>query len=168
MNKEFEWTVFYTEFANALSGYAANRDGLIARLQNCYKNVAMNFPKMDYDEQVRDVDPFTVFGLCNKGISNGNRIKLLTAIKDEFGIKAVVPERFDGIPVLNNMMSCFFAYSDNPMRGDNDIQNLWRMYDVAIAVADGNISRKKEFIDVWDAVVGQWNSFHQRSKRKKE
>ena len=80
MNKEFEWTVFYTEFANALSGYAANRDGLIARLQNCYKNVAMNFPKMDYDEQVRDIDPFTVFGLFNKGISNESRIKLLTAI----------------------------------------------------------------------------------------
>ena len=156
MNKEFEWTVFYTEFANVLSGYAANRNGLIARLQNCYKNVAMSFPKMDYDEQVRDIDPFTVFGLFNKGISNKSRIKLLTAIKDEFGIKAAVPERFHGIPILNNMMSCFFAYSNDPRRGDNDIQNLWRMYDVAIAVADGNISRRGEFIDVWNTVVAQY------------
>ena len=156
MNKEFEWTVFYTEFANALSGYAANRNGLIARLQNCYKTVAMNFPKMDYDEQVRDIDPFTVFGLFNKGISNESRIKLLTAIKGEFGIKAAVPERFHGIPILNNMMSCFFAYSNDPRRGDNDIQNLWRMYDVAMAVADGNTSRKGEFIDAWDTVVAQY------------
>lgn len=66
MTKEFEWTAFYPEFANALAAYAANRVGLVAKLQDCYKTVSMNFPKMDYDGQVRDVDPFTVFGLFNK------------------------------------------------------------------------------------------------------
>ncbi len=156
MNKEFEWTAFYPEFANALAAYAANRVGLVAKLQDCYKTVSMNFPKMDYDGQVRDVDPFTVFGLFNKGISNGNRIKLLTAIKEGFGIKAAVPERFDGIPVLNNMMSCFFAYSNDPRRGENDIQNLWHMYDVAIAVADGDGKRKNEFVDVWNTAIAQY------------
>lgn len=161
MTKEFEWTAFYPEFANALAAYAVNRAGLVAKLQNCYKTVSMNFPKMDYDGRVRDVDPFTVFGLFNKGISNGNRIKLLTAIKEEFGIKAAVPERFDGIPVLRNIRSCFFAHSNNSGRGENDIQNLWHMYDVAIAVADGDEKRKEDFVSVWDTVVAQhevkWN-----------
>ncbi len=161
MNKEFEWTEFYPQFANELLNFSQDRGSLISRLKKCYEKIGSNFPKMDYDGKVRDVDPFTVFGLFNKGISNDNRIKLLTAIRDEFGISCKVPELFNGIPVLNNMMACFFAYSNDPRLGENDIDNLWRMFEVAIDIADGNEKRRSEFVNIWDMVIRQfgvrWN-----------
>lgn len=161
MNKEFEWTEFYPEFADAIRPYAKNRATLITRLKNCYNKINTNFPRMDYDGNVRDVDPFTVFGLFNKGISNANRIKLLTAIKEEFGIKSKVPELFNGIPVLNNMMACYFAYSNDPRFGKNDISNLWEVFELAIDIADGNKTLYDAFIECWNKAIKQfgvkWN-----------
>lgn len=156
MNEEFEWTEFYPEFADAIRAYAKDRRTLIERLKKCYAKVDMVFPKMDYDDDVRDIDPFTVFGLFNKGISNANRIKLLTAIKAEFGIKAKVPELFNGVPVLNNMMACFFAYSNDPRRGENDIDNLWRVFELALGIADGDKSLYGEFIECWNKAIKQY------------
>lgn len=156
MNKEFDWTEFYPEFANVLREFSQERESLISRLKRCYERIGSHFPKMDYDGKVRDVDPFTVFGLFNKGISTDNRIKLLTAIKSEFEIKAKVPELFNGIPILNNMMACFFAYSNDPRMGKGDIDNLWRMFEIAIEVADGNSKLRGEFVDLWNKVISQY------------
>lgn len=161
MNKEFEWTDFYPELANAIRPYANDRATLIEHLKRCYERINANFPKMDYDWKVRDIDPFTVFGLFNKGISNDNRIKLIAAIKEEFGIKAKVPELFNGVPVLNNMMACFFAYSNDSRLGKNDINNLWSIFELAQKIADGNKQLCQDFIDCWNEVITQfgvrWN-----------
>lgn len=161
MEKEFAWTSFYVEFADAILPYSKDRQGLIRSLKNCFDLAGLRFPKMDYDGKVRDVDPFTVFGLFNKGITSANRIKLLTAIKGEFDIKASVPELFNGIPVLNNMMACYFAYSNDPRYGKNDISNLWQMFELAIKVADGEKELYPAFIGCWDRVIKQfgvaWN-----------
>lgn len=161
MNKEFEWTEFYPEFANAIRSYAKDRESLIHRLKRCYTRIDASFPRMDYDGEVRDIDPFTVFGLFNKGISNSNRVMLISAIKEEFGIKAKVPEQFNGIPVLNNMMSCYFAYSNDPRHGKDDINNLWRIFELGQDFADGNEKLYQDFVDCWDKVIRQfgvkWN-----------
>ena len=161
MNKEFEWTEFYPEFANAIRSYAKDRAPLIKHLKRCYERIDAKFPRMDYDGEVRDIDPFTVFGLFNKGISNFNRVKLISAIKEEFGIKAKVPELFNGIPVLNNMMACFFAYSDDSRFGKDDINNLWRIFELGQDFADGNKKLYQDFVDCWDKVIRQfgvrWN-----------
>ena len=156
MDKEFEWTEFYPEFANAIRPYAKDRTTLIEHLKRCYERINATFPKMDYDWKVRDIDPFTVFGLFNKGISNDNRIKLIKAIKEEFGIKAKAPELFNGIPVLNNMMACFFAYSNDSRLGKNDINNLWNIFELAQKIADGNKELRKDFIDCWTKVIKQY------------
>ena len=156
MDKKFEWTQFYSGFADAIRPYSKDRTALIERLKKCYKKANINFPNMDYDGKARDVDPFTVFGMFNKGISNTNRIKLITSIKEEFAIKAEVPERFDGIPVLNNMMACYFAYSNDPRHGKNDISNLWAVFDLALKIADGDKTQYGSFIECWDAAVKQY------------
>ena len=161
MNTEFAWIGFYREFADALRPFAADRATLIARLKRCYEKINVKFPKMDYDDQVRDIDPFTVFGLFNKQIKDANRSHILSAIKEEFEIKAEVPKSFAGIPVLNNRKACYFPPTNSRGFGENDIDNLWHVFDLAIRFADGDVSAKEELVSCWDKVLGQhdvrWN-----------
>jgi 5-methylcytosine-specific restriction protein B len=144
-----------------LCRYADDRNTLIAKLRKCHEKVGINFPRLDFDGNARDIDPFSVFGLFNKGISTANRIRLIASIKDEFGVKSDVPELFNGVPVLNNMMSCFFAYSNDARAGKDDIGNLWRIFKSAINFADGGKEHSEEFVNCWDKVVKQfgvkWN-----------
>lgn len=82
----FMWTDFYSEFATSLLKYADDREGLIEKVKEIYKNAKMKLPTLERDNNIVDIDPFTIFGLFNKGITNDNRIAILTQIKALFGI----------------------------------------------------------------------------------
>ena len=75
---------------------------------------------------LEDIDPFTVFGLFNRGIKHENRINSVKLFKNILDIKADIPKDFEGIPVLNNQKSHFFGFRSH--RGKNDIQNLWNLF----------------------------------------
>ena len=75
---------------------------------------------------LEDIDPFTVFGLFNRGIKHENRINSAKLFKNILDIKADIPKDFEGIPVLNNQKSHFFGFRFH--RGKNDIQNLWNLF----------------------------------------
>lgn len=87
-------------------------------------------PKLETNNEIEDIDPFTVFALFNKGISNDNRIRILTAIANIFNIRTDVPVTFDGIPVVNNLGAAFYSFKEG--KGDNDIDNLWELFYHAI------------------------------------
>ena len=124
MTSQFKWIDFYTEFATKLMDYKNNRENLIAKIQNVYKTIKIKLPKLEKNNVPVDIDPFTVFGLFNKGISDENRKKILSGMKSEFDITAEVPDHFNGIPVLNNMMATFYGFEGD--RESDDIENLWR------------------------------------------
>ena len=128
MAEQFKWVGFYMEFATKLLEYRDDRTSLIEKLQNVYSNIGMKLPKLDKENIPKDIDPFTVFGLFNKGISDANRISILSGIKDIFEIVSYVPDDFSGIPVLNNMMATFYAFEGNDRRKDDDIDNLWNVF----------------------------------------
>ena len=62
MSEKFIWIDFFTEFATKLVDYKKDRKELIRKLQNVYSEIGMNFPKLEKDEALIDIDPFTVFG----------------------------------------------------------------------------------------------------------
>ena len=130
----FAWTEFYSEFATSLLSYADERAILIEKVKQIYINAKMKLPTLEKENNIVDIDPFTVFGLFNKGITNDNRIAILSQIKELFRISADVPTNFDGIPVLNNMSATFYHFSGE--RGENDIDNLWDLFKAAISYAD--------------------------------
>lgn len=154
----FAWTDFYSELATALLGYADDRHSLIEKVKAIYTNAGMKLPTLERENKIVDIDPFTVFGLFNKGISNDNRITILKQIKELFSISAPVPTDFDGIPVLNNMSATFYYFSGE--RGDKDIDNLWSLFRYAISYADKQ-ENEAEFITAFNTVVAQkgvsWN-----------
>ena len=138
MAEQFKWVSFYMEFATKLLEYKADRVSLIEKLQNVYSGTGMKLPKLETDNVPKDIDPFTTFGLFNKGITDAKRISILGGIKSLFGIEADVPDDFSGIPVLNNMMATFYAFEGDDRRKDDDIDNLWNTFEAAVRLAEND------------------------------
>ena len=117
---QFEWINFYSEFATKLLEFKNNRAELIADIQSAYSAINMKLPKLEREDSIIDIDPFTVFGLFNKGITNANRIAILESFATVFNIKSKVPNNFDGIPVLNNLKATYYGFKDDRKAGDID------------------------------------------------
>lgn len=159
-NATFTWIPFYEEFATKLLAYKNKRKELLEIIKLCFEDLPFEYPfkeqgRDDYD----DIDPFTVFGSFNKGMKDENRIAIIRQYKEAFFVNADVPKDFTGIPVLMNMSAWFFAYKAN--REENDIDNLWHLFEIALALADGDDSKEQEFIDIYNQVITQrqvkWN-----------
>ena len=157
---QFEWTSFYSEFATKLLEFKDNRAELIADIQSVYSAINMKLPKLESEDSIIDIDPFTVFGLFNKGITNANRIAILESFATVFNIKSKVPDNFDGIPVLNNLKATYYGFKDD--RQADDIDNLWGLYESAINLAEKDDATNRAIFTKWyDTVHDQlgirWN-----------
>lgn len=130
MEKNFLWTKFYMEFADKLLSYKNNRTELISKIKEVYDIAELRLPKLEDNNEIEDIDPFTIFALFNKGISDDNRVKILKAIAEVFDISTNVPTSFDGIPVVNNLRATFYYFKGE--REEHDIDNLWEVFDNAI------------------------------------
>lgn len=161
MTINYNWTKFYSAFADKLLLYEKDRQSLLKKLQNVFNGLGTKFQKLEEDDSIVDIDPFTVFGMFNKGLSNANRISIIKAFAQEFDInKSIeIPTIFDGIPTLNNLKAVFFGWE----RNIDDIDNLWELFRTALKYADSTdkTAIKSEFIDIYDKVGGQscikWN-----------
>lgn len=156
----YAWVEFYSELATKLLEYINDRQTLIVKLQKVYTTIDMKLPKLEKDNTLIDIDPFTIFGLFNKGITKENRIKIIKGIANEFSILAEVPERFDGIPVLNNQKATFYYFIGD--REEQDIDNLWNLFEAAQKYADDpSVENKATFIKYYDTCLQQkgirWN-----------
>ena len=149
-----DWIDFYMELADKLLPYKNDRKNLIDKIKRIYSNINIHLPKLETDNNIVDIDPFTIFGLFNKGIKTVNRIAILQGFAQEFSIKAAIPSSFEGVPVLNNMAATFYHFIG--VRQENDIENLWKMFIAALKYADTQSdSNKKEFIEIYDIVSQQ-------------
>lgn len=159
MMERFSWIQFYTAFADELLKYKNNRKALIDLIKKIFSDIPMKLPKLDNGEII-DIDPFTVYGLFNKGLTDVNRIKIIEAFKKELGIEVKTPTDFNGIPILNNMHATFYWFAGE--RKDKDIDNLWELFDNAINYSKSNSNEnRKKLIELLDLVRQQqgiaWN-----------
>ncbi|MDY2778031.1 MAG: AAA family ATPase [Collinsella sp.] len=155
--ERFTWTGFYEELADILLRYRENRGDLIDMIVSLYESLGMKLPKLDSTPRPLDIDPYTVFGLFNKGISETNRRKIIAAFAKEFGIEAPQPSDFDGIPVLNNLNATFYAFTGDARRGEHDIDNLWRLFAAEIALAASDTAdNRAAFTSAYNATMGQF------------
>lgn len=156
----FIWNEIYEEFATKLLEYKNDRKNLISKLQNVYEEIDMKLSKMESNGEILDIDPFTIFGLFNKGITDDNRKRILGEIAKQFNLKNKVPFSFEGIPLINNLRSTFFNFAEE--RGENDINNLWEVFESAIRYADNPTQGNKLKIEsTYNNVIKQkgiqWN-----------
>lgn len=154
------WTGFYQEFANKLLNFKDNRGALIEIIKQVYMNTNIKLPTLEKDNKIVDIDPFTVYGLFNKDITNQNRTTIIGAFAKLLDIPLQVPTVFDGVPVLNNMSATFYWFEGD--RGSHDIQNLWDVFECAINYAeDPNDDYRNLLVNHFDIASSQkgvkWN-----------
>ena len=130
---QFDWVEYYKELASILLAYKNNRKELVDKILQIYDMTFINLPTLEKDNKIIDIDPFTFFGLFNKKLTDSNRTKILQAISILFDVKTQIPTAFDSIPVLNPQNATFYHFIDD--RGENDIQDLWELFDSALAYA---------------------------------
>ena len=151
---KFAWVKFYMALAGKLIPFADKRSTLVEKIKNIFQKTAIPLPKLEEDGNVFDIDPFTTFGLFNKGITEDNRIIIIKAFAEEFAVEEPVPKVFDGIPVVNNLKATFYWFKNE--RQEHDIDNLWTVFLSAIEYADTQNSESREkLIQSYDTVRQQ-------------
>ena len=133
--KTYEWCAFYNLFAHKLLEYKNKRPGLIEIIKSVFSEIGIKLPTLEKDNKIIDIDPFTVFGLFNKGITTKNRKKILAALAKKIGITEDVPNDFSGIPVLNNFGATFYSFS---YKTETLFDDLWQLFERALDYADSN------------------------------
>ena len=161
---QFDWIAFYEEFADKLLAYKDNRQELIEIINRVYQYAEIKMPimerRIDGSTELLDIDPFTVFGIFNKQITEENRKKLCKAVKTEFDLLNPIPTNFDGIPVLNNQKATFYWFGNG--RGEHDIDNLWDVFSYALALNQNDTTNiREDFKKAFDTSLSQkgvkWN-----------
>ena len=162
MSNDFNWISFYTELATKLLAYRSNREDIIKKIEKAFSNVGMSLPKLESNGKPKDIDPFTVFGLFNRGLTDENRTKIANGLATEFGVTAEVPLAFTGIPVLTNMNMAFYRFMDDERRTDADLDNLWDTFEAAIRLSEEDTTVNRDFFTAsYNKVIAQvgirWN-----------
>lgn len=144
----FTWVPYYKEFAEKLLQYQENRLDLCRLIYDHEDELLINYlhDEGGKDDKITDIDPFTTFGLFNRGISMKNRVSSAALFKRLLNISADVPSDFDGVPILNNQKSHFFGF--RPDRKPDDIENLWRLF--------VKVVKKEDFENEYNALLGQF------------
>lgn len=142
---QFDWVDFYKEFAHKLLDYKYNRQELITKVKGIYTDIGINLPTLEKDNQIVDIDPFTVFALFNKSsMKEENRIKIISAVAERFNVHAAIPTSFDSIPVLNNQNATFYYFVGS--RGERDIDDLWDLFDSALKYAENPSKENRDVL----------------------
>jgi len=153
MTNQFTWIDIYQELATVLSSWQEKQPELIDFLEKLraqgYTITPLQYKNRDgLHFLLREIDPFTFFGVFNRGIRTDQRIEILTQIKRHFQLQNPVPSDFSGIPVLNNMKSWFFPY--HASKNVDDIQRLWRVFQLAIRK---NPLQDEQFLSAFDEAL---------------
>ena len=133
----FSWIPFYQELADKLLSYKDQQKAILGFL---YGAEMSRFTKYLHDadkKPLQEIDPFTTFGVFNRGVSTANRRAILQQFQQFFKIQAAVPQQFEGIPLLNNLQSYFFGYPSDHRRKTDDIDHLWDLFEAVVKDSDG-------------------------------
>lgn len=147
------WIEFYNEFAMKLLKFREHREQLIQNVKKAYQIADIKLPTLEKDNQLIDIDPFTVLALFNKSsLKTSNKIKIAEAFSKILEIEAKVPTDFEGIPTVNNMNATFYDFVG--IRKDNDIDELWSLFEIAIKYSiEKSEYNKDQFIRYFDFII---------------
>lgn len=131
----YTWIPFYKELAQKLLQFKDNRKPLIDWI---YSNINSEYIKHLKDapdgRRVADIDPFTVYAIFNRGITDDKRIEICTQFKSFLNLSSPVPQDFDAIPIMNAKQSNFMAFADR--REEGDLERLWNVFELAVLNKD--------------------------------
>lgn len=151
---KYTWVPFYEELADKLVAFRDDRLGLIEKVKEAHKLVNRELPKIENDnENIPDIDPFTVFALFNRGKQGTKtRQEICEGYKKAFDLSTDVPADFDGVPMYFYNQYCFYRYVGDPKRDDRCFDYFWDLYVAALSYADHK-EQKAEFEKAFENVM---------------
>lgn len=158
--QRFQWTDFYEAIAEKLLDHAQDRSALIAGIHQIGARVqGLSYLHDKFADgssgPLQDICPFTVMGTFNRSMTDANRKTIAGELARLLGVTVPVPLSFEGIPVLNNQRSWFFAYSDK--RGAGDIDALWDAFVAASKLVERDqLEGRDTFRRAYDAAIQIW------------
>jgi len=149
----FTWIPCFGEMAEKLVAFRHRQQELIELLEGLRKKGITITPLGDKDAAgnpflMKELDPFTFFGVFNRGLTSDKRILIVEELIEFFGVKAAPPKDFDGIPILNNQNSWFISFAAK--RAPTDVDRLW---DVFVRALGDDPLHDPKFADAFDAAV---------------
>ena len=158
-DSRYSWTSFYMEFADKLLAFKDDRQALIATLQKVYEEIGMTLPTLDASGTPTDIDPFTVFGLFNRNMTDDKREAIASGLSAELDVHSPPPGSLSAIPLLPSVNATFY---DQASCDEADIERLWNAFEAALAYADQPTeSTRAAFASAYDSALRQrrvgWN-----------
>ena len=142
----FTWIPFYTEMAEKLLKYKDNKDELVKIVYGMDRQF-VNYIKDDAGNDYPDIDPFSVFAIFNRKITDERRKDICQYFKNVLELDSDLPEDFDSIPVMNPQLSVF-VWREEISTG---IQPIWDLYSI---VFENNYNSEK-FLEHFNIVRNQ-------------
>jgi len=126
----FSWVPIYAELADEVLKLRDNQTKLIQITQGLADKGLRAIPINDQFSdgttgQLREMDPFTFFTNFNRGITETNRLAIVSELKRIFGLRSELPTDFTSIPTAHNMSAWFMAYARH--RKPTDVPTLWEL-----------------------------------------
>lgn len=152
IDMNFNWIPFYEELAEKILEYKDKRKELMEIMQQLYKEESLlsylNFEREDWWGPANyEIDPFSVFGSFNRGITDKNRSGFAQRFAEIFDIKADIPQQFSGIPVLNNMQAFY----------NNSKGVLWELFIEAMSLAKSENNQEEFSLAFDNALLAKGN-----------
>ena len=156
----FEWTRFYEAVADKLLAFRDRRDELIHGIHAITSGGGLRHLQDQFADgssgPLKDICPFTVMGIFNRGITYENREAIASELAGLLGVSELAPDSFEGIPRLNNQNSWFFGFDH--LRQPDDIDALWEVFARAIAFAGSDDAETRAaFIPAYDDAAQRRN-----------
>ena len=158
---DFSWTDFYPRLVDALLPFREDRGTLLEKIwtvaQASSRPALFKFLRSDrYADgttgPIRDIDPFSVLAIFNRGLREDARADIARAFGQEFGVAPPYPTRFPGIPVVNNLSSWFFHWEKE--RPTGEIDALWELSAAAAAyAAEANEGTREQLVAAFDGAA---------------
>ena len=154
MDQRFGWTRFYSEIADKLTQYRADRRSLISGLIEIAGRLGKQFsPILDKYKDgstgpLRDVCPFTTIGCFNRSTIDETRRIIANEIGAFLKVQQSTPalkDDRDGIPLLNNLAWWYFGYEME--RKPDDIDKLWQVFGDCLEFADKDDKGKRDALE---------------------
>jgi 5-methylcytosine-specific restriction protein B len=159
--RRFEWTKFYEAMADKILTFRNKRPALVEGIRKISSRVeGLGHLAVDRFSDgttgfVKDICPFTTMGLVNRGTTESNRKIIATELAQLLGVEESVPNRFEGIPILNNQNSWYFGFEKD--RQPDHIDALWDVFAAGIRFADTeDEDARMEFAKAFDNANGRY------------
>lgn len=139
----FSWKPIYRELAQALMAYRDRQGDLRGWLAEMKAEGIPVIKLEDEDPEgtivpLSEIDPFSFFANFNRSIKEQYRRRILEVLKHKMGLKAPLPDDFDGLPVVSLQKALFFPYAYD--REDGDVPALWDLAQEVISNAPDSLN----------------------------